>query len=79
MKAETKKILIYTTGALVVGAVAFFVYEFFKKPRTLAFGETQIQIGDEEEKPNPFTQLTQTNFKDLDLKFQTPQQLFGLK
>jgi hypothetical protein len=79
MTAENKKILIYTTGALVVGAVAFFVYEFFKKPRTLAIGETEIQIGEEEKKPNPFTQLTQTNFKDLDLQLSTPQQLFGLK
>ena len=80
MTAETKKIVIYTTGALVVGAVAFFVYEFFKKPRTIAVGDTEIKFGEEEEKkPNPFSQLANTKFKDLELQLSTPQQLFGLK
>lgn len=53
MKAENKKILIYAGGAIVVGAVAFFVYEFFKKPREIDLGATKINIGEEDKQQTP--------------------------
>jgi hypothetical protein len=48
MKAENKKLLIYAGSAIAVGAVAFFVYEFFKKPKQIDLGATKIKIGGEE-------------------------------
>lgn len=47
MDANTKKMLYYGGGAILVGAVAFFVYSFFKKDE-LVIGDTAISIGEEE-------------------------------
>jgi hypothetical protein len=48
MDANTKKMLYYGGGAILVGAVAFFVYSFFKKDE-LVVGDTSISIGEDEE------------------------------
>ena len=47
MDSNTKKILYYGGGALLVGAVGFFVYSFFKKDEII-IGNTAISINDEE-------------------------------
>jgi hypothetical protein len=41
MTTTNKQILMYAGGAIVVGAVGFFVYSFFKKP-TLQVGNVTI-------------------------------------
>ena len=46
MTASNKQILMYAGGAVVLGAVGFFVYSFFQKP-TLELGN--IVIGNEDE------------------------------
>ena len=48
MDANTKNILYYGGGAILVGADAFFVYTFFKKDE-IVLGNTAISIGEEEE------------------------------
>ena len=47
---ETKKVLLYTGGALVLGAVGFFVWSFFQKV-DIPLGNTTITLGSEP-KPN---------------------------
>jgi hypothetical protein len=47
MDSNTKKILYYGGGAILVGAVAFFVYSFFKKDE-LVLGNTALSLGEEE-------------------------------
>lgn len=49
MTTSNKQILMYAGGAVVLGAVAFFVYSFFKKP-TVELGN--IVIGNDEEPKN---------------------------
>jgi hypothetical protein len=44
MDAKTKKILIYSGSAVLVGAVGFFVYSFFKKDE-FKFDNTTVRIG----------------------------------
>ena len=77
---NTKKILLYTGGALALGAVAYFVWSFFQKIE-IPVGETTVTLGsdDEEVKPeespvgsqsttpfnNPFTALLDTNFEPI--------------
>jgi hypothetical protein len=46
MNASTKKMLYYGGGALLVGAVGFFVYSFFKKEDAIVIQE------DGNDKPN---------------------------
>jgi hypothetical protein len=49
---NTKKILMYGGGAIVVGAVTYFVWAFFQKP-VIPIGNTTIALGsnkNEEEK-----------------------------
>jgi hypothetical protein len=41
---ETKKILLYTGGAIALGAVAFFVWSFFQKVE-IPLGNTTIGLG----------------------------------
>lgn len=41
---NTKKILLYAGGALVLGGVSFFVWSFFQKP-IVPFGNTTIVLG----------------------------------
>jgi hypothetical protein len=48
---ETKKVLLYTGGALVLGAVGFFVWSFFQKVE-IPLGNTTITLGnDSKDKP----------------------------
>lgn len=77
MTPENKKIAMYVGGAIVVGAVGFFVYSFFQKPITI--GQTTVTVGKEDEhvatsetKPpvaqtftNPFTALLGTKFEAI--------------
>jgi hypothetical protein len=41
---ETKKVLLYTGGALLLGAVGFFVWSFFQKIE-IPIGSTTITLG----------------------------------
>jgi hypothetical protein len=77
---NTKKILIYTGGAIALGAVAFFVWSFFQKVE-IPVGNTTVTLGsdkedDKEEEEtvvsetetsfnNPFTQYLDTKFEDI--------------
>ena len=49
MTASNKQVLMYAGGAVVLGAVGFFVYSFFQKP-TLELGN--VVIGNEDEPKN---------------------------
>ena len=66
---DNKKLLYIGGGALVLGAVAFFVWSFFKKPE-IPLGETRLQIGDsDDDKPktnvkNPFADAS-VDFKPI--------------
>jgi hypothetical protein len=55
---NTKKILIYTGGALVVGAVGFFVWSFFQKVEVPV---ADSKLADDKVEPksttNPFTNM----------------------
>jgi len=42
---NNKKILLYGSGALVLGAVTYFVWSFFKKP-IIPIGNTTVALGD---------------------------------
>jgi hypothetical protein len=42
---DTKKILMYGGGAIVLGAVTYFVWAFFQKP-VIPIGNTTIALGD---------------------------------
>jgi hypothetical protein len=61
MTAENKKTAMYLGGAIVVGAVGFFVYSFFQKP--IIVGNTTLSLGNEEDKAptitptNPFKEM----------------------
>ena len=50
MTPENKKIAMYLGGAIVIGAVGFFVYSFFQKP--IVVGNTSVVLGNEEENAN---------------------------
>jgi len=45
---NTKKILLYSGGAIVLGAVAFFVWSFFQKVE-IPIGNTTIGLGKQNE------------------------------
>jgi hypothetical protein len=77
---ENKKILLYTGGALLLGAVGYFVWSFFQKVE-IPVGETTVVLGSdkEEDKPkatpvvsqntpprnNPFTAMLDTKFDPI--------------
>ena len=71
---NTKKILLYGGGALVLGAVGFFVWSFFQKV-DVPLAETKKTLVDEntsteEATPtnsgnNPFTAMLDTKFPDI--------------
>jgi hypothetical protein len=77
---NTKKILLYTGGAVVLGAVAFFVWSFFQKV-DIPVGNTTVTLGSDkedtkdEQEPlvsqsetpfnNPFTQYLDTKFEPI--------------
>jgi hypothetical protein len=56
---NTKKILLYSGGALIVGAVGFFVWSFFQKVE-VPMAESDSKLA-EEDKPtsttNPFSSM----------------------
>jgi hypothetical protein len=52
MDSNTKKILIYGGGAILVGSIAFFVYSFFKKDK-ISIGKTDFILEKDEEKSTP--------------------------
>lgn len=61
MKAENKKIVMYIGGAVVLGAIGFFVYSFFEKP--IIVGEnTSFNLGsnltEDKQEESPFEQTT---------------------
>ena len=73
---DTKKILMYGGGAIVVGAVTYFIWAFFQKP-VIPIGNTTIVLGnkaDEEdetkdnESTTPTNSGTKFNFKPMDFK-----------
>lgn len=65
---NTKKILLYTGGALALGAVTYFVWSFFQKVE-IPVGKTTVTLGGngEDTKPfkNPFTQYLDTQFEPI--------------
>jgi hypothetical protein len=70
---NTKKILLYTGGALALGAVTYFVWSFFQKV-DIPLGNTTVTLGSEDEedtddsggtKPNPFTAMLDTQFEPI--------------
>jgi hypothetical protein len=74
MKPENKKIAIYIGGALVIGAIGFFVYSFFQEP--IVVGEkSSFNIGDGTDNSNDedvsskpstiFSQLQDTVFEPI--------------
>ena len=70
---ENKKILFYAGGALVLGAVTFFVWSFFQKP-IVPIGDTTVVLGEEDETPTTTTSGNNP-FADLNVAFgdiQTP-------
>lgn len=70
MTAENKKLAMYLGGAVVVGAIGFFVYSFFQKP--IVVGNTTLTLGNQEQNKNQTTpavepiSITPTNpFKEM--------------
>jgi hypothetical protein len=72
---KTKKILLYTGGALALGAVTYFVWSFFQKIE-IPIGNTTVTLGDNTEEDsvvsqsttpfnNPFTPLLNTTFEPI--------------
>lgn len=70
---DNKKIIFYAGGALVLGAVTFFVWSFFQKT-TIPIGDTTVALGEqtpsEEEEPiapvkNPFADLANVQFPEI--------------
>jgi hypothetical protein len=48
MTAENKQVAMYVGGAILVGAVGYFVYSFFQKPVvSLPLGDTTITVGED--------------------------------
>jgi len=56
---DTKKILMYGGGAIVLGAVTYFVWAFFQKP-VIPIGNTTIALGGTEKEEE---EKTKTNTK----------------
>jgi hypothetical protein len=52
MKPENKKIAMYIGGAVVIGAVGFFVYSLFQKP-VIVNESTSVNLGDNTEEKEP--------------------------
>jgi hypothetical protein len=61
MTATNKQILMYAGGAIVVGAVGFFVYSFFQKP-SVQVGN--VTVGNDDEPKSSGKDYGQY-FKDL--------------
>jgi hypothetical protein len=74
---NTKKILLFTGGAIALGAVGFFVWSFFQKVE-IPVGETTVTLGNDTKDPdavasnatpfnNPFTALLNTTFEPIQI------------
>jgi hypothetical protein len=91
MTPENKKLAMYLGGAIVIGAVGFFVYSFFQKP--IVVGNTSVSLGEEEKEeeevveedvpknttPNPFTAIrnqTQGSSTSIDWSSDYTKNLF---
>ena len=71
---NTKKILLYSGGALVVGAVGFFVWSFFQKV-SVPTAQPTAPLVDDSATPknttpvnsgsNPFTSMLNTTFEPI--------------
>lgn len=80
MTSENKKIAMYVGGAVVLGAVGFFVYSFFEKPiivgenTSFNLGNSSNTLDKQEESPFEQTNSTKTNtfFSDLQSKVFEP-------
>jgi hypothetical protein len=57
---ETKKVLLYTGGALVLGVVGFFVWSFFQKIE-IPIGGTTITLGSDDKATDDTTQNLNNN------------------
>lgn len=58
---DTKKILLYTGGAIALGAVTFFVWSFFQK-KDIPLGNTVVSFGtDSEQAPEQTTGSSSSN------------------
>jgi hypothetical protein len=76
---NTKKILMYGGGAIVLGAVTYFVWAFFQNP-VIPIGNTTIALGsdkEDEEEVKPTTTSTSSgtkfDFTPIDFKpIETP-------
>lgn len=62
MDSNTKKMLYYGGGAILVGAVAFFVYSFFKKDE-IVVGNTSVSLDKDE------AESTSTGFQSPKIEF----------
>ena len=49
---ENKKVLLYTGGALLLGAVGYFVWSFFQKVE-IPVGQTTVVLGSEPKDDKP--------------------------
>lgn len=57
---DTKKILMYGGGAIVLGAVTYFVWAFFQKP-VIPIGNTTIALGSDKDEDEKDVKPTATN------------------
>jgi hypothetical protein len=69
MKPENKKIAMYIGGAVVLGAVGFFIYSFFQKP-VIVNESTSVNLGESIEEKEPVANTTKSVFaKYQDMQF----------
>jgi cytoskeletal protein RodZ len=69
MNNKNKQILIYAGGALVLGAVTFFVWSFFQKP-VVPVGDTTISLNDKGEVVDTSSSNDQSNNQSNPIKSQ---------
>jgi hypothetical protein len=76
---NNKKILLYGGGALVFGAVTYFVWSFFKKP-VIPIGNTTVALGGDSEEEEEEEENTETTTSGSSTKYDfTPMQFEPLK
>jgi flagellar basal body-associated protein FliL len=72
MKPENKKIALYVGGAVVVGAIGFFVYSFFQKPIVLG-DNTSFDLGNNEYDNKSDEQIVEKNYSKTNTFFSNLQ------
>lgn len=65
---DTKKILMYGGGAILVGAVTYFVWAFFQKP-VIPIGNTTIALGSDKEDEETKTSNSGSGFNVQPIDF----------